>query len=122
MDRTAPAEGDAVRSLAYMQELTAELRGAAILAGDGRVLASTGEPSEWEAAAARLFDMAEGAAAETLDHVHVATEGGEVFGVRESGLLMVAVTGRFPLASLTVFDMRTVLRDLAGAGSAVAPS
>jgi hypothetical protein len=43
----------------------------------------------------------------------VATEAGEAFAVRQSGLAMVAVADRFTLASLMLFDMRTVLRDLA---------
>ena len=37
----------------------------------------------------------------------------EAFAVREGDLAMVAVTERFTLASLMIFDMRAVLRDLA---------
>ena len=42
----------------------------------------------------------------------MATEDGEAFAVRDGDLAMVAVTERFTLASLMLFDMRTVLRDL----------
>jgi hypothetical protein len=42
----------------------------------------------------------------------VATEDGEAFAVRLEELAMVAVTERFTLASLVIFDMRAVLRDL----------
>ena len=44
--------------------------------------------------------------------MHVATEDGEAFAVRQGDLAMVAVTERFVLASLMLFDMRSVLRDL----------
>jgi hypothetical protein len=48
----------------------------------------------------------------------VATGEGEVFAVRDDELAVVAVTERFVLASLTIFDMRAVLRDLkAGNGA-----
>jgi hypothetical protein len=47
------------------------------------------------------------------DSLHVATEDGEVFAVRHGDLTMVAVSERFALASLMLFDIRTVLRDLA---------
>ena len=43
----------------------------------------------------------------------MATEEGEVFAVRHEGLGAVAVADRFTLASLMIFDMRAVLRDLA---------
>jgi hypothetical protein len=46
----------------------------------------------------------------------VATGDGEAFCVRESGLIGVAVTDRFALASLMFFDMRIALRELAAAG------
>jgi hypothetical protein len=42
----------------------------------------------------------------------VATEDGEAFAVRHEDLAMVAVAERFTLASLMIFDMRAVLRDL----------
>ena len=42
----------------------------------------------------------------------MATEDGEAFAVRQGELAMVAVAERFTLASLMIFDMRAVLRDL----------
>jgi hypothetical protein len=47
-----------------------------------------------------------------VDSAHLATETAEVFVVRQDGLSLVAVTGRFVLASLTSFDMRMALRDV----------
>ena len=48
-----------------------------------------------------------------VEQVHIATEQGEVFAVRDAGLVAVAVTNRFALASLLFFDLRATLRDLA---------
>jgi hypothetical protein len=45
----------------------------------------------------------------------VATGEGEAFCVRESGYVAIAVTERFTLASLMIFDMRNALRRLASA-------
>jgi predicted regulator of Ras-like GTPase activity (Roadblock/LC7/MglB family) len=109
-----PAEGSAEGSLALLTELTPDLRGAAILAGDGRVLAATADADRWREDAARLFEVADAAGAEPVEQVHVATEQGEVFALRHEGLAAVVVADRFPLASLTFFDMRAALRDLAG--------
>lgn len=93
--------------------MSADLRGCALLGAGGQVLAATGERDRWGAAAADLLTAADEAGGEPAGHVHVAAEDGEVFAVREDGLTMVAVTERFTLASLMVFDMRAVLRDLA---------
>ena len=93
--------------------MSADLRGCALLDSAGRVLAATGEAERWQAAASDLLAAADEAGDEPASHVHVATEDGEAFAVREGGLAMVAVTERFTLASLIIFDMRAVLRDLA---------
>ena len=39
----------------------------------------------------------------------------EVFAIRNAGLAAVAVTDRFALASLLLFDMRSMLRELTSA-------
>jgi hypothetical protein len=97
-------------ALGRLMELSPEMRGGAILAG-GKVLAASGEAGEWGDAAGALF-AATDAGAGAAEQVHVATEAGEVFGVREGDMVAVAVTERFVLASLMAFDMRSVLRDL----------
>ena len=96
-----------------LREMSADLRGCALLDPDGQVLAATGDPDRWGAPAADLLAAADEAGGESAGHVHVATEDGEAFAVREDELAMVAVTERFTLASLVIFDMRAVLRDLA---------
>jgi predicted regulator of Ras-like GTPase activity (Roadblock/LC7/MglB family) len=104
-------------ALAYLTEMSPDLRGAAILAGDGAVLAGSGQAERWGDDAATLFEVADRAGEEPVEQVHIGTEQGEVFALRHAGLAAVAVTERFALASLTFFDMRTMLRDLAGDSS-----
>ena len=106
----------AAGALAYLAEMSPDLRGGAILAGDGAVLAASGRPERWREDAAALLEVADRAGAEPAEQVHIATEQGEVFALRHAGLTAVAVTERFALASLFFFDMRSVLRDLAAGG------
>jgi predicted regulator of Ras-like GTPase activity (Roadblock/LC7/MglB family) len=106
----------AAGALAYLTEMSPDLRGAAILGSDGAVLAAAGEPDRWSEDAAALFAAADRAGDEPVEQVHIGTEQGEVFALRHAGLAAVAVTERFALASLTFFDMRSLLRDLAAGG------
>lgn len=106
----AAAEG----ALAYLAEMSPDLRGAAILGRDGAALAGSGETGRWRDDAAALFEIADRAGGEPVEQIHIGTEQGEVFALRHAGLAAVAVAERFALASLTFFDMRTMLRDLAG--------
>lgn len=114
--------GDAAAAaLALLEEMSPDLRGAAILDGEGAVLAASGEePERWAEDAAALFAVADGAGEGPVEQVHVATEQGEVFALRDAGLAAVAVTNRFALASLTFFDLRAGLRDLARGAEAKA--
>ncbi|HVY95677.1 MAG TPA: hypothetical protein VHA54_01835 [Solirubrobacterales bacterium] len=119
---TQPISGDAAEAaLAFLTEMSPDLRGAAILGGDGAVLAASGEePERWAEDAAALFAAADGAGEGPVEQVHVATEQGEVFALRNAGLAAVAVTNRFALASLTFFDLRATLLDLARGAEAEA--
>ncbi|HEX6687669.1 MAG TPA: hypothetical protein VF085_03265 [Solirubrobacterales bacterium] len=103
-------------ALAYLTEMSLDLRGAAILGSDGSVLAASGAPSHWGEGVAALFDVADRAGSEAVEQIHIGTEQGEVFALRHAGLSAVAVTERFALASLTFFDLRSLLRDLAAGG------
>ena len=96
--------------------MSPDLRGAAILDRDGAVIAATSEPARWREDAAALLAVADRAGGEPVEQIHIATEQGEVFAIRHAGLGAVAVTDRFALASLTFFDMRALLRDLAAGG------
>jgi predicted regulator of Ras-like GTPase activity (Roadblock/LC7/MglB family) len=110
------ADEAAAAALAYLTEMSPDLRGGAILAGDGAVLATSGHPDRWREDAAALLAVADRAGDEAVAQVHIATEQGEVFALRHAGLAAVAVTERFALTSLMFFDMRSVLRDLAAGG------
>lgn len=102
-------------ALAYLTEMSSDLRGAAILSADGAVLAASGDAKRWREDVATLLGVAD-RGGEPVEQVHIGTEQGEVFALRHAGLAAVAVTDRFALASLTFFDMRAVLRDLAAGG------
>lgn len=113
-----PSEESAEAALAFLTEMSPDLRGAAILGPGGEVLAATGEePGRWGEDAAVLLAAADGAEEVPVEQVHIATEQGEVFAVRNAGLAAVAVTERFALASLMLFDMRSTLRQLAAPNS-----
>jgi predicted regulator of Ras-like GTPase activity (Roadblock/LC7/MglB family) len=106
--------GDSAQAaLAFLTEMSPDLRGAAIIGDDGSVLAASGEAARWSEDAAALFAIADAAGGEPVEQVHVATEQGEVFALRHEGLAAVAVAERFALASLLFFDMRSTLRNLA---------
>ena len=112
-----PSLPDADRAVEYLEEISNELRGCAILSDGGEVLAASGEPESWGEAGRELIAAADAAGGEPVSHAHVATGDGEAFCVREGGYVAVAVTDRFTLASLMVFDIRIVLRRLAAAGA-----
>jgi len=110
----APDRKSAEAALAFLTEMSPDLRGAAILGPDGAVLAATGEePDRWREDAAALFAAGDGAEDVPVEQVHIATEQGEVFAVRNAGLAAITVSDRFALASLMLFDMRSTLRRLA---------
>jgi hypothetical protein len=110
---------DAGRAVEYLEEISPELRGCAILSEDGEVLAASGNLDHWGEAGRELIEAADAAGGERVAHAHVATGDGEAFCVREGGYVAVAVTERFTLSSLMTFDIRIALRRLAmgGAGS-----
>ncbi len=115
---TGAVSGDSAEgALAYLTEMSPDLRGAAILGSDGAVLAASGQPDRWREDAETLFEVADGAGGEPVEQIHIGTEQGEVFAIRHAGLTAIAVTERLALASLTFFDMRSLLRDLAGGGN-----
>lgn len=113
VDSGADAAASAAAALAFLAEMSPDLRAGAILDSDGAVLAAEGDVERWREDVATLLAIADRAGAEPVEQLHIATEQGEVFALRHAGLLAVAVTERFALASLLFFDMRALLRDLA---------
>ena len=66
--------------------MSPDLRGAAILAGDGTVLAASGDAGAWAEAAVDLLRTADAAGDEPVEQIHVATQAGEVFATaRKAG-------------------------------------
>src|SRR5690349_7347870 len=116
-ETSATIDGEsAATALAYLNEMSPDLRGGAILSTDGAVLAASGDSSRWRDDVGELLAVADRAEGEPIEQLHIATEQGEVFALRHAGLTAVAVTDRLALASLLFFDMRSVLRDLAAGG------
>ncbi len=115
---TAPAPADAEAALSFLTEMSPDLRGGAIMTADGTVLAASSEAAEWATEAVALLSVADAAGAEPVEQLHVATQSGEVFALRNQGFAAVVVTERFPLSSLVFFDMRSALRELAKGGEA----
>jgi hypothetical protein len=109
---TTPTAAEAEVAVARLREMSTDLRGCAVLDSAGKALAASGDPEGWDEAAGALLAAADTAAGEPAVTVHVGTEDGEAFAVRQDGLAMVAVAERFTLASLMLFDMRAVMRDL----------
>jgi hypothetical protein len=114
LDAASPT--DAGRAVSYLEEISTEMRGCAILSEQGEVLAASGNLERWGEAARELVGAADAAGGEPVAHAHVATGDGEAFCVREGGLIAVAVAERFTLASLMLFDLRIALRELASRG------
>jgi hypothetical protein len=110
---SAPSVADAEVAVARLEAMSADLRGCVILDSEGKPLAASGELDPWAQAARELLAAADEAAGEPVIAAHVGIEDGEAFAVRQDGFTLVAAAERFALASLMMFDMRAVLRDLA---------
>jgi hypothetical protein len=112
----APTLSDAGRVVAYLEEISPQMRGCAVFSEGGKLLAASGDDERWETAGRELIAAADAAGAEPVAQAHTATGDGEAFCVREAGHVAVAVTDRFVLASLMMFDMRNALRRLSASG------
>jgi predicted regulator of Ras-like GTPase activity (Roadblock/LC7/MglB family) len=110
--QNGPTAGDAEVAIARLQATSADLRGCAIVAPDGELLAASGDENSWREVASGLIAAADAAAKEAVTHAHVGTEDGEVFVVRDGDYALVAAADRFALAGLMVFDIRAALREL----------
>ena len=108
----SPSAADAEVAVARLEAMSADLRGCVILAADGSPLAASGDPEPWSEAARDLLAAADRAAGEEVTQAHIGTEDGEAFAIRQDGYALIAAADRFTLASLMLFDMRAVLRDL----------
>ena len=111
-------------ALAYLGELSTDIRAAAVLDKAGAVAAHTGFEEDDSAAIGEIVgDVFNHAATATGSdpapgQVEVALPEGIVFAVRDRGWTLAVVAGRFALSSLMFFDLRMVIRDLSGEGAA----
>ena len=116
----SPSAADAEVAVARLGAMSADLRGCAILDREGALLAASGDPETWAAAARELLGVADAAAGAAVSQAHIGTEEGEAFAVRHEGFAIVAASNRFALASLMFCDLRAILRDLVRLPAALA--
>jgi predicted regulator of Ras-like GTPase activity (Roadblock/LC7/MglB family) len=108
---------DVQEALAELLRVSADVTQAAVLDGNGAVVASTGTASHAavSSAAENLWQMAQRAAGEAgggiLGQLVVEAGQGATFMVVEAGMRIVAITGRRPASGLVFFDLRACLRD-----------
>ena len=120
---------DAAQALADLTELSAQIERAAILDGDGTVLASTFADGErarrFAAGARRLAEEADAARAARglggLTQLEAATLGGSVFVVRDGERIIAATTRPEPTVGLVFYDLKSCLRNAAGEAEPKAP-
>lgn len=108
--RARARERVARRLLERLDQASPDLRGAALFDAAGvQLVASDG--ADWTARAKALWRAADGERAGGTQ-LHVGTELGEVFAVRDARASIVATSERFALASLMLSDLRALLREL----------
>jgi hypothetical protein len=111
-------------ALAYLGELSTDIRAGAVLDRSGSVAAQSGfdEGGSEQVAGlvGELFDHAATArrGEPAPDQLEVSLPDGSVYALRERGWTLAVVAGRFALSSLMFYDLRMVIRDLAGPGAA----
>ena len=109
-------------ALAYLGELSTDIRASAVLDDGGAVAAQSGFDEAGDdrvrELVAGLFDHAREAAGDAAapNQVEIALPEGSVYALREHGWTLAVVTGRYALTSLMFFDLRMVIRDLSGIG------
>jgi hypothetical protein len=107
-------------ALDYLGELSTDIRAAAVLDEGGAIAARSGfeedDAEQVRELVGNLFERAAEAAGDepAPGQVEVALPEGSVYALREHGWTLAVVTGRFALSSLMFFDLRMVVRDLAG--------
>ncbi len=104
-------------ALAYLGELSTDVRAAVLLDDRGRLAAAHphGEAPPADALgelALELLARADEAAGEAVAEVEATTAAGAVFCVRGEGWTIAVVAERLALSSLMRYDLRHVLEDL----------
>jgi predicted regulator of Ras-like GTPase activity (Roadblock/LC7/MglB family) len=111
---------DAVQALADLTEISSQIQAAALLDGEGEVVASTladeARARDFARAAHELVSAAESVrsvGAEPLTQLEVATGTGSVFVVRDGGRAIAATTSAEPTVGLVFYDLKSCLRSAA---------
>ena len=102
------------RALERLRELSTDVR-AAVLIGPGGEAAATpeGRPAdELGGVVADLMKRADDTASDPLEELEVTTTLGAVFAARRGGWTLAAVAERTALASLMLFDIRSVMEQM----------
>jgi hypothetical protein len=105
-------------ALDYLDELSVDIRAAAVLDGSDELAAHTGDsPERAERMRKLVLELLERAGqavpgTDEAPEVEVSTPNGAVFAVRENGWTIAVVTGRYALSSLMLYDLRRVAEDL----------
>ena len=126
MDNSADRAADAPetlppeRALERLTELSTDVRAAVLLGPAGEVSAMpAGAPAkELAQIVGELMERADSAAEGPLEELEVTTPAGAVFAARRDGWTLAAVTERAALASLMLFDIRSVMAGLGPANEA----
>ena len=105
---------DAAQSLADLTEISSQVVAAAIVDGEGEVVASTlaDGVALAEAARALLAQAAGVGKGAEPTQVEVATEEGSVFVLRDGVRTIVATTGPRPTVGLVFYDLKSALRSV----------
>lgn len=111
---------DAAQALADLTEISSQIRAAALIEGDGDVVASTladeAQARDFAAAARELVTAAESVRSlggEPLTQLEVATAAGSVFVVRDGNRAIAAATTAEPTVGLVFYDLKSCLRSAA---------
>lgn len=103
-------------ALARLDELSPGVAAAVLFEPSGVPAAMTGaaEPRRLRQLAGRIMENADAAApaGEPVSQVEVATRGGAVYGLRDRGWTLIAVTVKPVLASLMFLDLLSVVKSL----------
>jgi len=105
-------------ALDYLDELSTDIRAAAVLDSRDELAAFTGDDADRGARMRKLVLELLGEAGDAvpgfgeIPEVEVSTPNGAVFAVRENGWTIAVVTGGYALSSLMFYDLRRVTEDL----------
>jgi predicted regulator of Ras-like GTPase activity (Roadblock/LC7/MglB family) len=103
--------------LQYLSELSTDIKASVIVSADGRTAAASrpGEAGDrLRELTEQLFEYADAADDRAVTQVEVSTGDGAVYAVRDERWIVGVVAGRFALASLMFYDLRSVIGDLEG--------